>query len=443
MLTWNSLYNFSVNFRSRRKRITLILLLGAVILTLLFLFSALRQTGPSHPGRVSSGAGPCKGPRTAVTNFSVCNFYKEDLVARNERVNNLSPLLESSADVTDEAQRIHMNMFRSLIGKYKYAMLFNIAGFENKGDPAITIGEIILLRRLNIELVFHLEDNRNTDIAVDYARKLSENYSNDSLVILLHGGGNLVSYAHQDVYRERVLQRFMKFEVIMFPQSFWIFTKPDHLKHFQKAYALHPRLTFLYRDRFSYEQGKLLFPNARPFLMPDMAFQIGKVPRFMSPVHDIMWLIRTDEESTHFQLQKLIENYDVVTGDWLTWRTPKDNRVMENDFLIVANGMMFLQRGRVVITDRLHGHILSTLLDIPHVVLDPVNHKISHYRDTWTAGMDNVVYATTPEDALFKALGLLKKYDEKIPKIMSFRNSIEYEEALTASWRKSIFWQGF
>lgn len=435
-------FKMAVYFRSRRNRVILILLLGAVILTLLFLLSMPRETNSGYPGRASLRPGPCNGPKTAVTNFSVCNFYKQDLVARNDIVNKLSPLLKTSDDVIDEAQRIQLNMLRSLIGKYKYAMLFNIAGFENKGDPAITIGEIILLRRLNIELVFHLEDNRNTEAAVDYAQKLSENYSNDSLVILLHGGGNLVSYAHQDVYRERVLQRFMEFEVLMFPQSFWIFTKSDHIKHFEKAYALHPRLTFLYRDSFSYEQGKRLFPKARPFLMPDIAFQIGKVPRFMSPLHDILWHIRTDEEATHIQIQDLIENHDIVTGDWLTWQTPKDDRTMENDFLIVANGMMFLQRGRVVITDRLHGHILSTLLDIPHVVLDPVNHKISHYRDTWTAGMNNVVYATTPEDAVFKALGLLKKFDDKIPKILAFRNSIEYEEALTSS-QKNGFWPGF
>ena len=44
-------------------------------------------------------------------------------------------------------------------------------------------------------------------------------------------------------------------------------------------------------------------------------------------------------------------------------------------------------RGRVVVTDRLHGHILSTLCGLPHVIIDPVNHKITSYMKSWTGGI--------------------------------------------------------
>ena len=42
---------------------------------------------------------------------------------------------------------------------------------------------------------------------------------------------------------------------------------------------------------------------------------------------------------------------------------------------MAASGMMFLQRGLVVVTDRLHGHILSDLCGTPHVIFDPVNKR--------------------------------------------------------------------
>ncbi|WP_276524270.1 polysaccharide pyruvyl transferase family protein, partial [Enterobacter hormaechei] len=36
----------------------------------------------------------------------------------------------------------------------------------------------------------------------------------------------------------------------------------------------------------------------------------------------------------------------------------------------VERGLRLLSRGERIVTDRLHGHILSLLLGIPHVVLD-------------------------------------------------------------------------
>ena len=368
---------------------------------------------------------------TAV-NFSVPSFYKTDLVAQNHLSSKLSRLLKSESEVILEAQRIQLNIFSKVIGKYKYAMLLNLAGTENKGDSAIGAGELFLLRRLNIELVFHVEDRFNNDKSVNYAREMSKKYSNETLVILMHGGGNLVSYAHQDVYRERILRRFMDFEVIMFPQSLWINTNSKHQEHFKSVYADHPRLTFCYRDQFSFDQGSKLFPKARPLLIPDMAFQIGKVDRFMRPVHNILWLKRTDEESPHHKIPNATGKHDVMVASWLSnWNTPKDKRTLENIFMIAANGMMFLQRGRVVITDRLHGHILSILCGIPQVVLDPVNNKIGHYRDTWTRGLENVEVATTPQEALDKAVSLLKRLDDKIPKIVAYRDSLEFRPDMT------------
>ena len=351
------------------------------------------------------------------------HFNNQDLVATNMLVDKLSRQLSTNEEVIDEAQRIHTNMFSTLIGHYKYAMLFNFAAFENKGDPAITVGELILLQKLGIELVFHCETATCKGRAFENAQHISKSYNSTDLVILMHGGGNILSYKIEDVYRRPVLETFQEFEIILFPQSLWPHADHEHKKLYQKVYSSHPRLTFLYRDRDSYNMGKQLFPRARPLLMPDMAFQIGPVSRFLRPTHDIMWLQRADSESSKYSIPKNTRGYDLIVQDWLSWKTPKGSSKLEDPFLMTVNGMLFLQRGRVVVTDRLHGHILSTLCGIPHVVIDPVNHKITSYMKSWTGGIENILVADSPEDALNKAIGLLHKLDDKLPRVSAFRNS--------------------
>jgi pyruvyl transferase EpsO len=51
--------------------------------------------------------------------------------------------------------------------------------------------------------------------------------------------------------------------------------------------------------------------------------------------------------------------------------------------LRVRFGCQLLGSARVVITDRLHAHILSLLLGIPHVILDNNYGKLRHFCDTW------------------------------------------------------------
>ena len=336
-------------------------------------------------------------------------FLELDLVAENQRVDQFSRLLTNNIDVINEAQRIHFNIFKTLFGNYKYVMIFGLAVNENKGDSAITVGEILLLRRLKIEVVFHCFYGSCSKKDLIKAEKLSKEYSNTSLLILLHGGGNVLSYIGADILREYVLKRFIDFEVVLFPQSIWPRILDSQIKHFQEVYSSHPHLTFLYRDRDSYTKGITLFPKVRALLAPDMAFQIGAVTRIMSPTHDILWLRRSDDESLKYEIPDIVTKYDVSIEDWLKWPTPKGSTDMETAFLMATNGFLFLQRGRVVITDRLHGHILSTLLGIPHVILDPVNSKISSYMKSWTGGLTKVKYANSSSSAFDKALVLLKQ----------------------------------
>ena len=70
-------------------------------------------------------------------------------------------------------------------------------------------------------------------------------------------------------------------------------------------------------------------------------------------------------------------------------------------------GCRLLSRGRVVLTDRLHAHLLCTLMRKPHVVCDSANGKIFAYRDTWRIDDPLVRFASSRAEAVEHARDLL------------------------------------
>jgi pyruvyl transferase EpsO len=66
----------------------------------------------------------------------------------------------------------------------------------------------------------------------------------------------------------------------------------------------------------------------------------------------------------------------------------------------LKTGTELLSKGRTVITDRLHGHILCTLLDIPHVVIDNSYGKISGFAKAWGTFSENRYFAQSLDEAI-------------------------------------------
>jgi pyruvyl transferase EpsO len=73
----------------------------------------------------------------------------------------------------------------------------------------------------------------------------------------------------------------------------------------------------------------------------------------------------------------------------------------------VSTALDLLCRGRVAVTDRLHGHILCTLLGVPHVLLDNSYGKLRRFHDAWTSDSPLTRIATSAAEAEELALSLL------------------------------------
>ncbi|KAH9493136.1 hypothetical protein Btru_022442 [Bulinus truncatus] len=207
-----------------------------------------------------------------------------------------SKTLTTNVEIIEEAQRVLINLLTDLIGPIKHVMLMEIATYENKGDPAIAAGEIMLLRKMNKTIVYYCETfSCSQEHHIRQQIAISKNYTKDNLVILMQG----------------------------------------------------------------------------------------------------------------------------VVSDWTTqWISNIGLRDLETSFLVAFSGLNFIQRGRVVVTDRLHGHILSTLLNIPHVLIDnPPFLKLSSFDKSWTESVENTVLINNGTLGLEEALKLLKKYDSILPQV--------------------------
>ena len=212
-------------------------------------------------------------------------FLTLDLTDHPEKASFLSKKLRTHTEVIAEAQRLHFDIIGGVLKGFKYAMVFDIAEQENKGDPAITVGEIFFLQRIGLKIVYYCSTTTCTSSNNrDNARVLANQYSHEDLIILLHGGGNIVGYIGRDYERFNIINLFRGYKIVSFPNSVYMRNYNDngqHLSRCEQYYCCNENLTLILRDEQSYSLAKKHFEGKTTLLMaPDMAFQIGYVPRF-------------------------------------------------------------------------------------------------------------------------------------------------------------------
>ena len=308
--------------------------------------------------------------------------------------------------------------------------LVDFPSHSNVGDSAIWLGEKKVLRRRGVTVVY-VCDGRT------YARKHLTKRLGREGIILIHGGGNLGDlWPAREQFREKIIQDFTDHKIIQLPQSIH-FAKSENLKQAKVVFNAHPDLTILVRDTHSFEMAKNEF-SAKSILCPDLAFALDRPSRPSLPESEMVWLSRTDKESMGFALDDTSKNSKgapLNKTDWLGERPTLTHKLytfvkgrierrptylgwcsgfLSQGYDWIANqrlerGYRALSRGRVVITDRLHGHILSLLLGIPHVLLDNNYGKLRRFYETWTSQSSLTFWATSPEQARTLAEKLLRQ----------------------------------
>ncbi|RYE09986.1 MAG: exopolysaccharide biosynthesis protein [Hyphomicrobiales bacterium] len=276
--------------------------------------------------------------------------------------------------------------------------LLDFPDYPNVGDSAIWAGQLAWLRRSVQSAPTYTCDHR-TEVST-LERDLADG------PILLSGGGNFGDlWETLQGFRENVYSHFGRHRPIMqLPQSIH-FDRPESVESARSAVARARQLTLLVRDLPSFEFANANF-DCTVALCPDMAFALGPLERIGAPQIDVLLLLRGDKEGidSSRMTQALPPGWSIE--DWLdddrliyprtkltsVLRAVAQLRVRGGDRFVrrhyrqeslIANrmkrGLSQLSRARYIITDRLHVHILSTLMGIPHCFLDNSYGKISRF----------------------------------------------------------------
>jgi pyruvyl transferase EpsO len=311
---------------------------------------------------------------------------------------------------------------RPILGEAHTVALVDFPNHSNVGDSAIWLGELAYLRSLrSVSIQYTCDVN-------SYSRAALALHARNG-VILLSGGGNLGDlWTGPQQLRERVIGDFPDTPIIQLPQSIH-FQNRSALLRAKRIFESHPRLTLLARDRNSLAVARTEFRNPS-HLCPDMAFCLGRLERPCPQSKEIVGLLRTDKESASqvaimaadgiervdwlvepktalLRLKALVDRQLMLHPRSLSGFIRARSRVWEHAARQrLSRGCRLLAAGRSVLTDRLHGHILSVLLGIPQVLLDNSTGKVRSFYETWTSSLPHVQWCSTPAEAVALARAL-------------------------------------
>jgi len=324
-------------------------------------------------------------------------------------------------------------LLRRLLSPGGRCALLDFPNYLNVGDNAIWLGQRCALNAVGARLVY------TSDQTTYNPEQLTARLGNGT--ILLQGGGNLGDlWPDHQRFREDVISTFRDVPIVQLPQTI-NFRRSEALARARAVFNSHPNLTLLVRDRQSLRVAQGAF-EAPSLLCPDMAFALGGLSSTGPPRADVLWLCRSDQESAGAEWDRVVapdERQDwseqaagfevhlraalrrwhrhriVRKGAWIY--TPHLYDVLARQRL--AYGCRLLRRGKVVITDRLHGHILSILLGIPHILIDDRYSKVKRFYDTWTAPCTLTSWSESPRAALematASARGSTSQQDQTAP----------------------------
>jgi len=304
----------------------------------------------------------------------------------------------SASNYTAASQRLVQDALLSACATTQHYALVDFPDHSNVGDSAIYLGEMKLLRDLYQRGPSFVSKSKTHVDDIDRFGEID--------VIFLHGGGNFgdVWPKHQ-LFREHILSRYPDKKIVQLPQTLH-FSSPEAQNRSAMAFNAHPDVTVMVRDKRSYDLAQEMF-TGRVILSPDCALALGPQHRETPATQPYLAMLREDKESQLPQDEgTLFASYPV--DDWLTEPRFKSLGARLRDKTLpfwgplrpfgmtallhiyeswahtrVKRGLTQLSSAEFIVTDRLHVHILSSLLNIPHVVLDNNYGKISGYIAQW------------------------------------------------------------
>ena len=286
---------------------------------------------------------------------------------------------------------------RELVGQRPIA-LFDWPNHPNAGDHFIWLGEKVLFKnQLGCKVLYQC--------ALHQLDILSVTRLPPETVLVIHGGGNFGDlWSHHHRFREAIIAAFPDRRIIIMPQTVH-FISGERLEQSARGMKLHPDLHVMARDQNSLAILRSRMGLANCYLHIDSAFALQPIVTALlatfvaKPERDVLYLLRRDLEAA-----RTAPSADGATRhDWaraddmapFAIDTPSPNSIdaardiFDGEFDAYSwrqlwAAIRLFSKGRRIVTDRLHGHILAIMMGKEHDLHDNSYGKNSAFYTTWT-----------------------------------------------------------
>lgn len=300
--------------------------------------------------------------------------------------------------------------------------LIDVPNYRNIGDNLIWKGELDFLNTIPFKNLY------SANMATYWHKNVPKN-----AIILLQGGGNFGDiYVDSQMLRLEVIKQFPNNKIIIFPQTIY-YQNEDILKKQSEIFNAHKNLIICARDSESYKRITKYVDSSKIKLLPDMAFCMDLTSYHEHSIKNkLLHMKRVDRELNTGYNDELINQFLLIGNegksiDLLDWpsysmnktinkfiakmdaveyhlshkmvRVPVFKHFVNNEFGLnpksnmdkyIKTGIDFLNSYDKIATTRLHGFILSVLLNKEVGFIDNSYGKNSTFFNTWISDFERV-----------------------------------------------------
>lgn len=290
-------------------------------------------------------------------------------------------------------------------------VLLDLPYYENIGDALIWQGTEDFLKTFPYKCLYRASIETYTKPSIS-----------SEVIIILQGGGNFgdIWRRHTDFFL-RVLEEFPLNKVLMLPQTVY-YRSLEQMKMDAAIIARHNNVTICARDHVTFNILGVHLNSVKLLLVPDMAFFIDDkklLKGCRGKGNGALFVLRNDQELLDRGYEDVPKGSgDLAVGDWPTYekmfladrilrflkRWHRKSRGKASAFFLnfyaknfylpfmVKTGVNFISPFNTVSTTRLHGGILSVLLQRTTIFYDNSYGKNKQFFDSWLTNSSNVSF---------------------------------------------------
>lgn len=327
--------------------------------------------------------------------------------------------------ILEELRDATLGTLRLAIDTTQPVALVDIPGHTNVGDLMIYAGELAYFKKLQLNVVYKCDVQR-FDAGILRSR-MPEG------TVLIHGGGNLGdTWPEHQAFKESVTSQLPDYRIVHLPQSIY-FADTSNAKRANAILAGHPDTLVLVRDQPSLERADRDLPGVETRFVPDLALGWDAPSEQYVKNADPRTLVlaRKDREGSS-ELSRIVEpalrTNDTVV-DWYFNNAERGQYILSRIagklsngrashakrtvlYLIIAGSLDSVKRvnlhagirifagADIVVTDRLHAHVLATLMGIPNIALDNSYGKVGAIYEDYTHRFSTSHFATSESELM-------------------------------------------